>query len=344
MGIKTIAGKTNVYSFNVTPDGDEPVSFRLLARQTCASGGICSSDGTMTLDAVPVDARTVLGPVLLWPSAQIRGQGYYGYTRWLENSGTVNFFVYTSRPITTSGTATVTVSSSDGAATLTEEIFGEELTLTPAAASSEYESFASILLFEAGVQANSFSIDLNPDSDSIDNEYFYIELSITVPEGMNVKLWPGREQFIGIVAESDCPTCQTAIIPDPTPTPTPTPPILESNSPDPQSQLTATFSDIPSSHDGTEFQFSLTFSDNPELSYSTLKYEAISATNATVKQTYRKVQGSNQGWNIVLVPTGTDDIVMTLIPAFDCDSANSICTSDGRALNGASAVVIPGPD
>ena len=55
-----VAGEpANAYLVTLTPDGDGAISFRLLANQACADGGICTADGT-TLSEVP--ATLVIGP------------------------------------------------------------------------------------------------------------------------------------------------------------------------------------------------------------------------------------------------------------------------------------------
>ena len=55
-----VAGEpANAYLVTLTPDGDGAISFRLLANQACADGGICTADGT-TLSEVP--ATLVIAP------------------------------------------------------------------------------------------------------------------------------------------------------------------------------------------------------------------------------------------------------------------------------------------
>ena len=51
----------NVYLFTLTPDGDGPITLRLVADQSCSSGGICTADGAR-LSVVP-DAFTIEAPV-----------------------------------------------------------------------------------------------------------------------------------------------------------------------------------------------------------------------------------------------------------------------------------------
>ena len=56
----TEAGLDNAYIFSITPDGDEALTFTLLANKACDDGGICTSNGTQ-LTGVPA-ARTIPGP------------------------------------------------------------------------------------------------------------------------------------------------------------------------------------------------------------------------------------------------------------------------------------------
>ena len=60
--------------------------------------------------------------------------------------------------------------------------------------------------------------------------------------------------------------------------------------------LTASFSNVPASHDGsTEFTFDLAFSENLELSYRTLRDHAFTEDDdGPVTKAQRKIQGSNQ--------------------------------------------------
>ncbi len=53
-------GLENAWMFLITPDGDEDVTFAVVANAACASGGICTADGT-PLTVVP-PARLIPGP------------------------------------------------------------------------------------------------------------------------------------------------------------------------------------------------------------------------------------------------------------------------------------------
>lgn len=110
--------------------------------------------------------------------------------------------------------------------------------------------------------------------------------------------------------------------------------------------LTASFSDVPSSHDGsTEFTFDLTFSENFPLSYVTLRDHAFTkdAQNEDhVVAAQRKVPGSNQTCTITVKPPGNSTITITLPETTDCDATGAVCTDDGRKLSNSNSVSISG--
>ena len=71
----------------------------------------------------------------------------------------------------------------------------------------------------------------------------------------------------------------------------------------------------------TSFTVALTFSAEPELSYRTLRDEAISATGATVTRAKRQVRGSNTAWTIHIDPDEghRGDITVALAATASCD-------------------------
>ena len=109
--------------------------------------------------------------------------------------------------------------------------------------------------------------------------------------------------------------------------------------------LTASFSNMPTSHDGsTEFTFDLTFSENFPLSYVTLRDHAFTEDdNGPITKAQRKVQGSNQTWTITVDPSGNGAITITLPETTDCTATGAICTDDGRKLSHSTTVTVSGP-
>ena len=66
--------------------------------------------------------------------------------------------------------------------------------------------------------------------------------------------------------------------------------------------LTASFSGVPTEHRGEVFTFGLTFSEELELSYKTLRDEALKASGGGVRRAKRQQLGSNRSWTIHVEP------------------------------------------
>ena len=112
-------------------------------------------------------------------------------------------------------------------------------------------------------------------------------------------------------------------------------------------QLTAQFSNVPASHDGTELEFDLTFTPEPDLSYVTLRDHAFSVTNGTITKARRVSKGSNDEWTITVVPDLDSDenpagaITIVLPPTTDCTAQSAICTSGNVMLSNRTEATIP---
>ena len=102
--------------------------------------------------------------------------------------------------------------------------------------------------------------------------------------------------------------------------------------------LTATFSGVPAEHggQGETFTFDLTFSEHFELSYKTLRDQALKATGGTVRRSKRKEQGRNQAWTIHVEPSSHGPVTVWL-------PAGSVETQDGRALSNSPSATVAGP-
>ena len=108
--------------------------------------------------------------------------------------------------------------------------------------------------------------------------------------------------------------------------------------------VTATFSNVPDSHDGSsEFTFSLSFSENVEAGFARIRDHALTEDGGTIKKAERVTKGSNQHWTLMVEPAGTGTVTLTLPATTDCDAHGAICTSDGRMLSHATTVTISGP-
>ena len=106
----------------------------------------------------------------------------------------------------------------------------------------------------------------------------------------------------------------------------------------PTGPLTASFQDVPASHDGdSTFTFGLQFSEDVAgLSYTTLRDDAFTVTGGEVTNARRKTQGSSQSWEIEIEPAGNGATSITL-------PAGAVSTSDGRSLEAAVSDSVAGP-
>ena len=108
--------------------------------------------------------------------------------------------------------------------------------------------------------------------------------------------------------------------------------------------LTATFSNVPTSHDGSsEFTFTLSFSENVRAGYARIRDHAFTIDEGDINKAQRVTQGSNQSWTITVEPDGNEDIVITLPSTTDCSSQRGICTYDDRMLSHSTTITIAGP-
>ena len=103
---------------------------------------------------------------------------------------------------------------------------------------------------------------------------------------------------------------------------------------EPDAPLTASFHDVPSTHDGTEFTFEFRLSEDVSgLSPATRRDASLTAGGASIKRAQRKTAGSNQHWRITVTPDGTDEISLSVLDTGSCDDVGAICTADGRGLS-----------
>ena len=111
----------------------------------------------------------------------------------------------------------------------------------------------------------------------------------------------------------------------------------------PSEPLTASFRDVPSSHDGeTAFTFELRFSESVEgLSYRTLRDEAIDVNGGAVRKARRlnpRVNGKvdNQRWEIEVDPASHGAVTVRL-------PAGAVETPDGRQMESTVSATVAGP-
>ena len=111
----------------------------------------------------------------------------------------------------------------------------------------------------------------------------------------------------------------------------------------PAEPLTASFVDVPSTHDGkTAFAFELRFSESVEgLSYRTLRDEAFEVDGGAVRKARRlnprvNGEGDNQRWEITVKPESHGAVTVRL-------PAGAVETADGRQLERARSATVAGP-
>ena len=118
---------------------------------------------------------------------------------------------------------------------------------------------------------------------------------------------------------------------------------------DPVVLVTASFSNMPATHNGSEFTFELDFSENVQAGYARIRDHAFTITGGDttnrpeITSAVRKVQGSNQGWTITVNPNGSADITITLPETTDCNATGAICTDDERKLSNSTEAQVTGP-
>ena len=109
--------------------------------------------------------------------------------------------------------------------------------------------------------------------------------------------------------------------------------------------LTASFSNVPSSHDGSsEFTFNLSFSENVAAGYARIRDDAFTISDGdNINQAQRVTQGSNQHWIIQVKPGGTGDVSITLPATTNCNATGAICTTGGKKLSNSLSITVSGP-
>ena len=109
--------------------------------------------------------------------------------------------------------------------------------------------------------------------------------------------------------------------------------------------LTASFSGMPDSHDGSRFTFNLSLSDEPETDfrYRTLRDEAFDVANGEIRRAQRQNSGSDRNWTITVEPDGDDDVTITLPATTSCSASGAICTEDDRMLSNSNTDTVDGP-
>ena len=110
--------------------------------------------------------------------------------------------------------------------------------------------------------------------------------------------------------------------------------------------LTASFSGMPTEHDGSEFTFDLEFSENVEAGFRKIRDRAFSLDDADITRAQRKNPQSadkNKAWTITVKPDGNEALTITLPETTSCTSNRGICTGDERKLSHSTSATVQGP-
>ena len=113
-----------------------------------------------------------------------------------------------------------------------------------------------------------------------------------------------------------------------------------------QGPLTASFTSVPSAHNGSAaFDVHLDFDRAPasSFSYVTVENGLFTITGGSIDRVWRRQGGNDQLWGIQVRPNSTSDVTMSLRPTTDCLAEHAVCDSDGRMLAAGSTLTIQGP-
>ena len=205
-----------------------------------------------------------------------------------------------------SRTVTVSYATSDGTAT----------------AGSDYTAASGALTFNAGDLSQTVEVTVLTDSEDEGEET--LTLTISNPSQATLDDATGT----GTISNSE---------------PVQDPPVEDPPAQDPVVLLTASFASVPADHNGSNFTFQVTFSENVEAGYARIRDHAFTVTGATIASASRITQGSNQGWNVEVNPTGNEAITITLPETTDCNASGAICTDDSRKLSHPTSAIVAGP-
>ena len=110
-------------------------------------------------------------------------------------------------------------------------------------------------------------------------------------------------------------------------------------------RITASFNDVPQSHDGeSEFNFRLAFVKDVGISPTSLRDDALAATGGAVTQVQR-VDDRSDLFEITVEPDSDEDVTVTLSSSGDCGESGAVCTQeeDPRQLYNSPTATVAGP-
>ena len=191
-----------------------------------------------------------------------------------------------------------------------------------AQAGSDYTAASATLTFNAGETSQTVQVTVLTDQENESQE----TLTLTLSNPSQATLGDGTGTGTIENGESSSGTQE-----DP---PAETPAVL----------LTASFDNMPATHNGSAFTFDLDFSENVKAGYERIRDDAFTISGGDITSAVRKEQGSNQGWTITVEPDGNGTVTITLPETTDCDDTGAICTYDKRKLSHSTPVSVAGPE
>ena len=190
-----------------------------------------------------------------------------------------------------------------------------------AQAGSDYTAASGTLTFNAGETSQTVQVTVLTDQENESQETLTLTLSnpsqATLDDGAGTGAIENGESSSG--TQEDPPAETPAVL------------------------LTASFDNMPATHNGSAFTFDLAFSENVRAGYARIRDDAFAITGGEILTAQRKAQGSNQNWTITVKPDGNGAVSITLPATTDCNATGAICTYDERALSHSTPASIAGP-
>ena len=115
--------------------------------------------------------------------------------------------------------------------------------------------------------------------------------------------------------------------------------------------LTASFADVPAEHDGASaFELRIVFSEELVSAEGVAGtggrariMRSLTVTGASLENVWNTARPARDDYTIQVTPAGNGAVGLTLAAPTDCEHADAVCTSDGKALSASVSVTIPGP-
>ena len=96
--------------------------------------------------------------------------------------------------------------------------------------------------------------------------------------------------------------------------------------------LTASFEDVPTTHDNTRLTIRIRFSEDVSIGYQEFRDYALTVAGGIVKIA-KRVNDQSDLWQIVIVPDHGEQVSISLTRNLPCTAIGAICTNDGQRLS-----------